>query len=209
MCQEVLRMVQQMDLEDVETQLALQCAPLITGIKISNLLMIDSEKEEALRVILKKTGIYSFRLATTKGKTAFLLFRRQPLESYLADRGVRDFLEELGYEDPSLGMILRSFQARYRAFVSHERKEGSTFPHELGILLGYPLEDVRGFMVHGGRDYLASGYWKVYEDAPRKLAIFKAYEDAKESVIQLLSNDINIRLILEIYSDTEIKKIAG
>ena len=42
MCQEVFQIAMSMDLKSVEMQLALQCAPLITGARISNMLMIDS-----------------------------------------------------------------------------------------------------------------------------------------------------------------------
>ena len=42
MTQEVLKTVCGMDLNNVNTQMALQCAPLIAGIKISNLFIIDN-----------------------------------------------------------------------------------------------------------------------------------------------------------------------
>ena len=47
---------------------------------------------------------------------------------------------------------------RYRAYMNGSK----IFPHEMGLLLGYPVEDVTGFMVHGGKNSLYSGYWKVY-----------------------------------------------
>ena len=49
MCQEVFQIAMSMDLKSVEMQLALQCAPLITGARISNMLMIDSADESAMR----------------------------------------------------------------------------------------------------------------------------------------------------------------
>ena len=49
MTQEVFRIVRGMDLKSIETQLALQCAPLITGIKISNLLIVPKEMEPLVR----------------------------------------------------------------------------------------------------------------------------------------------------------------
>ena len=41
---------------------------------------------------------------------------------------------------------------------------GSGFPHEIGLFLGYPPEDVKGFMRYGGKGCKACGYWKVYGD---------------------------------------------
>ena len=77
--------------------------------------------------------------------------------------------------------------------------QGMQFPHEMGLLLGYPIEDVVGFMEHSGKEYLYSGYWKVYENVPAKKQIFTRYDEARETLIRLLANDIGIRLIYEIY----------
>ena len=38
------------------------------------------------------------------------------------------------------------------------------FPHEIGVFLGYPLDDVKGFIKNEGKKYLMIGYWKVYSD---------------------------------------------
>ena len=43
MSQEAIEMVRQMDTEKLENQLVLQCAPLIAGIKISNLFIIVND----------------------------------------------------------------------------------------------------------------------------------------------------------------------
>ena len=99
MCQEVFQIAMSMDLKSVEMQLALQCAPLITGARISNMLMIDSADESAMRVILRASGISHFRLAARNEKTAFLLFRRSLLEAYLNNSEALDILTKAGYED--------------------------------------------------------------------------------------------------------------
>ena len=99
MCQEVFQIAMSMDLKSVEMQLALQCAPLITGARISNMLMIDSADESAMRVILRASGISHFRLAARNEKTAFLLFRRSLLEAYLNNSEALDILKKAGYED--------------------------------------------------------------------------------------------------------------
>lgn len=99
MCQEVFQIAMSMDLKSVEMQLALQCAPLITGARISNMLMIDSADESAMRVILRASEISHFRLAARNEKTAFLLFRRSLLEAYLNNSEALDILKKAGYED--------------------------------------------------------------------------------------------------------------
>lgn len=49
------------------------------------------------------------------------------------------------------------------------------FPHEIGLFLGYPPEDVKGFIECGGRDCKACGYWKVYGDVWKAETLFRKY----------------------------------
>ena len=74
------------------------------------------------------------------------------------------------------------------------------FPHEMGLLLGYPPEDVEGFILQNGRNALCSGYWKVYEDAESKLRTFHIFECAEERLIQFLSNGLHMRDIMGMYT---------
>lgn len=197
MCQEVFKIVQNMDLSHVEAKLALQCAPLITGIKIANLLIVSTEDEELVREILKKSGITYYRLLRMEEKTTFLLFHRSQLEAYLYDPDVLRILREDGYTDLSLGGILRHFQGRFQAHMLD--KVG--FPHEMGLLLGYPTEDVEGFIRNRGQNALYSGYWKVYRDVDAKKRIFEDYENAKETLICLLHSGQSMRSIIECYKE--------
>ena len=63
MRQEVFEIVQKMDKDNIRTQMALQCAPLITGLKVANLLIIPSKNEEFVGAILDGTDISYMRLA--------------------------------------------------------------------------------------------------------------------------------------------------
>ena len=150
MCQEVFKIVQTMDLSQVENKMALQCAPIIKGIKISNLLIVSSSDEEAVRAILYRKGIIYYRLLRQDDKTTFLLFRKNQLATYLSNPDVQHILKMNGYKDMSLGGILRTFQYRYQTYMN----QGEGFPHEMGLLFGYPVEDVVGFIKHQGKNYL-------------------------------------------------------
>ena len=205
MSQEVFELVQGMDLKSIETQIALQCAPLISGLKVSNLLIISAEDEALVRVILRRSGISFFRLLRTGEKVTFLLFRKNPLEAYLKQQEVEAMLAEAGYAELSLGNILSTFQKRYAHYMS----AGGRFPHEMGLLLGYPAEDVRGFVENEGKNFLYSGYWKVYADVEEKRRLFQKFENAKETVIQLLSYGVGIQEILDIYKDENEPKQAA
>jgi hypothetical protein len=60
------------------------------------------------------------------------------------------------------------------------------FPHEIGIFLGYPVEDVRGFVAHKGRNYKLCGYWKVYGDVEKAKKCFRRYDACREYCRALL-----------------------
>ena len=62
MCQEVLKMVQKMNKKHIETKLAIQCAPVIAGIKLSNLLILKKVEEKSLPYFLRHTGIVFLKL---------------------------------------------------------------------------------------------------------------------------------------------------
>lgn len=204
MCQEIFQIALNMDLKSVEMQLAFQCAPLITGLRISNMLTIDSKDEGAMRVIFKHSGISYFKLATMNHNTVFLLFRRSHLESYIKKPEALDMLKAAGYAEEQFGRILLNFKNRYEAYISDRRGE---FPHEMGLLLGYPIDDVKGFIENKGEDSLYSGYWKVYNNPLLKKRMFDSFEKAEDTVIQLLAEGIEMRSILEIYKE-EPAKIA-
>ena len=192
MCQEIFRMMGTMNQDSVEFQLALQCAPLITGIKISNLLMVAAENEDLVMDLVQGSGITCFCVMRTTKKTAFLLYRKAKLEAYIFKPEVQQLLRKLGYEDFSLENVLHSFRKKYQAHMN----QGKQFPHEMGLLLGYPVEDVVGFMENNGKNYLYSGYWKVYGNLEDALKTFEAYDRARDYVISMTGNGNEIRDIL-------------
>ncbi len=196
MSQEIYEIVKGMDLENIETQLALQCAPLITGLKVSNLLIISKGNEEVVKRILNRTGISYYRLIQTGTKTTFLLFRRNELEEFLSDENVKNVFIRAGYKSLQIGKILRTFSLRYEAYMQGDK----CFPHEMGLLLGYPVEDVVGFVENNGKNFLYSGYWKVYENQKAKVKLFDKFKVAEETLIHLLSNGLSMSDIIDIYA---------
>ena len=50
------------------------------------------------------------------------------------------------------------------------------FPHEVGIFLGYPTEDVVGFIENKGENFKLCGCWKVYGDEEAAKKTFARYK---------------------------------
>ena len=198
MSQETWEILCGMKSDDVELQLALQCAPLITGLKLSNLLTISPDGFRQVEQITEGSFISLYPLLETEEKIVLLLYRKERLEKYLKMPQVQRLLVEEGYTDSDLEHVLPVFCGRYETYV--ENKKG--FPHELGLLLGYPPEDVEGFIRHQGKNSLCTGYWKVYADKEGKQKLFKKYEYAKENLIQLLHYGLKMAEIIDICGNT-------
>ena len=195
MSKETLELMLCLDRKEMETQTALQCAPLLTGVKISNLLTVDQSCHIQTARLFSRTSVSCFLLCESNGKAVYLLYRKEQLKEYLATGPVRELMERFGYEGMELGEILSLVGTRYR-----EHMEGcKTFPHEIGLLLGYPAEDVKGFIENQGRRSLYSGYWKVYSNLEECQRMFASYDHAREKVIHLMAKGMTVRTIMEMH----------
>mgnify|MGYP002197944272 CR=1 FL=1 len=82
----------------------------------------------------------------------------------------------LGYPNKfSVEEALEILQVRYELY---------NCPHELGIFLGFPLEDVKDFMECKEKKCLLCGYWKVYNNTIEAKKIFDKYDEIKEYTIK-------------------------
>lgn len=175
----------------IKGNIALQCSLVLSGIKPSNLLIYSNHCEGCISEELKNTGTEHMKLYTGKNDSVSIIFNREKLEKSLLDEENREFIKQYGYEDFSVNSVIEKLAGRYTEF-----KEGRVeFPHEMGIVLGYPLEDVSGFIENNGKNYLYSGYWKVYKNAEEKIQLFKIYKDIKKYFVEQIENGRQIHQI--------------
>src|SRR5699024_3604088 len=113
------------------------------------------------------------------------------MEVYLEDPKVQTLLDEYGYSGMCMKQMLGRLSGRIRDFAGR----GMGFPHEIGVFLGYPLEDVRGFIENEGKRYLMIGYWKVYNDLAGARMIFQEYDRAKNCAVNEFLTGKSIREI--------------
>lgn len=192
MSAEMIRLIINMNQKELENQLALQCAPLLMGIKISNILIVDRKNGDRVMELFEDTKISCYMLCETDSRLTFLLYRKEELLGYLEEENVWKAMESFGYHEQEISEILDRLAVKY---VSYMRKE-SDFPHELGLILGYPVEDVLGFIEHGGKNFLCSGYWKVYGDVEKAIKTFEAYDQAKETAVKMVAKGMGISNML-------------
>ena len=92
-------------------------------------------------------------------------------------------MKQFGYtEDMTMDEMLVYAAKRFREYKAGK----ADFPHEMGIFLGYPLGDVKGFIEHHGRNCLCSGYWKVYENEEKARETFRLYARVKQIAMDMV-----------------------
>ena len=90
----------------------------------------------------------------------------------LRDARASELLRQAGYEDESCARCVARLACRFR--------ESGEFPHEVGLFLSYPPEDVKGFIDHRANDFKCAGLWKVYGDEAKAQALFAKFKKCTE-----------------------------
>lgn len=154
-----------------------QCAPTLAGIKPASLFRCRADggrcPEEAVarwRRELEPRGIVIRVLKTCPVTGAYLVYVYRPawLRQLVNRPQIRAFLRQCGYgPEMDVDAMLERLSGR---FCLEEE-----YPHEIGVFLGYPLEDVVGFIRHRGREFTFSGYWKAYGDPQAARRRFDRY----------------------------------
>jgi hypothetical protein len=155
------------------------CAPTLAGIKTASLFTCPyDEKERLLDAIrrmnqrLRAKGLRVLPLRFSDKKALIYLYRPARLSADLRDGTAEKILRQCGYPCNSCGHCVVKLVQRLR--------EQEEFPHEIGLFLGYPPEDVAGFIQHKGQDFAYSGYWKVYVNERETRALFDLYADCTQ-----------------------------
>ena len=181
--------------QDEETKMALllaiHCAPILSGSKAANIMTVTVHEFDRIGYLLQGTGI-RYRFLKTKGDKGILyLYREKRLRQYLEQEEIQEFLSEYGYDQVDIAEMLNLLSKRIQLYNDQE----AVFPHEIGVFLEYPLGDVKGFLANEGKNFMYSGYWKVYQDLQGAVRRFIQYDMERELTIQALMQGKTIREI--------------
>ena len=160
-----------------------QAAPTLAGIKTGSLFPYRHtgrgqlvEDIRTLNGTLVPRGMCLLLLRATEDFALLYLYRPKHLAEDLKDRDCQAVLCERGYPCENCAGCVRRLADRFRT--------GEDFPHEVGLFLSYPPEDVRGFL--RDRDhYKAVGLWKVYSDVDRAKKLCERYRKCTECYCRL------------------------
>lgn len=160
--------------QSFEKILVEQCAPTLAGIKPASLFRVHGNgKVEIYEVVrywneqLKRSGTHIRLLQECCERNSYLViaYRKHWLSQIIMQKETKEFLEKNGYiVSPDSDFMLKQ--------ISDRLCKGQEFPHEVGLLLGYPLGDVIGFIQNKGKQYSSCGCWKVYENSTTAINYF-------------------------------------
>lgn len=168
----------------LEKQLILYCSPTLAGLKSAGLFTMvfndDVQKknaEEQFKHRFSHKGISLKWLGIKNGRTLVYIYRKNKLTNELQDTDTKNFLIRYGYDTSDVDNCLEMLKMRI--------SQRSEFPHEIGIFLGYPLEDVKGFINNKGRNYRFAGAWKIYGNEKDTLRLFEKFTHCTEMYSRL------------------------
>ncbi len=172
-----------------EELLVRNCAPTLAGLKTGNLFSCPytcrEELLDSLRQLNRRLGpkgIRAIPLRFSEKKALIYLYRPAKLEKDLSCSLSEELLRQCGYQCRGGNRCLTKLAQRLR------RQED--FPHEIGLFLSYPAEDVRGFLEQ--RPCKCTGCWKVYENEETAKKTFAKYRKCTEIYCQQYSKGTNI-----------------
>lgn len=155
------------------------CSPTLAGLKTANLFVcsFDDEKEmradiRRLNKLLTKKGIRITPLRINNKKALIYVYRPSRLSRDLGDCEACRLLRERGYDIQKPELCVSQLKKRIG--------ESEEFPHEIGLFLGYPPEDVCGFIDNKACCSKCSGCWKVYGDEESAKKLFAKYKKCTE-----------------------------
>ena len=149
-------------------------SPTLAGLKTGSLFSCPFAGEQAMQDCVRDCnrrltakGLRLLPLRWQGGRALLYLYRPARLAKDLQHPEARALLASRGYPcgEPThcVGRLMRRL------------REEQAFPHEIGLFLSYPPEDVRGFIRSPACGYKCVGCWKVYGDVCAARRTFGAY----------------------------------
>jgi len=169
---------------------ALEAAEVIAGEKPANMISIVNRRRICGRnpyelwkqwgaSVLAGSELSVFELADSNNAVLLLIYRRDALYDLIARPGVRALLRRAGYDDKAgLHELLERLATRIST---------GSFPHEIGIFLGYPLKDVAGFMGLAAIPFACQGPWKIFGDPGESLRLAERFRCCRIVMGELLT----------------------
>jgi len=173
--------------------IAYKAAPTLGGIKPSSLMSFSTKNKNLYELwerykydVCESLNLHFFELKETNDWKLVLFYNDEMLEKTTISKGNRAFLRKMGYSEAvTQAQRLEILKMRFSWMC----------PHEIGVFLGIPVEDICGFMQHKGSNFLFCKYWKVYHNPEEAKNLFEGYDNAKaKAIYAIIHTDLDNNL---------------
>ncbi len=173
-------------------------APTLCGVKPASLISVSKEvlfceyKKIILWNKILESGQKKIKIAR-RGERLFLLFiyDEKLVQEIISKPGVLAYLNSKGYSaETEISSMVNELLRRLSC--------SPVFPHEIGIFLGYPLEDVIGYEKYSGRETKFCGAWAVYGNVAEAVKKMTLYKKCSALCSSLLEDGNNFEAVYKI-----------
>jgi len=174
--------------------LANYCMPTLLKLKPSSLFRVSrrliSDQQSFLRLLENEINTFHSAysiLYEDESMMIILVYNETLLREVISGPEEQSFLYSMGYSfnGDTMQNILTTLTYRYYEFIRSRSSHCiHPYPHEIGIILGYPIQDVKDFIRFNGKNYTLCGYWKVYHEEDHARRTFKKYNQLKEKALK-------------------------
>ena len=170
----------------LEAEMIEFCSPTLAGLKTAGLFSYRFQEIDTLRKEVREEnrklnakGVFIEVLTIKDFRALVYVYRRERLKRDLMQEEARKLLKQMGYSRWEWRDCLEQLKERL--------EEYECFPHEIGLFLGYPFQDVLGFIEQKGKNYKCAGFWKVYGDETEMTKLFGRLKKCREIYGRLFS----------------------
>ncbi|MHC1699046.1 MAG: DUF3793 family protein [Geobacteraceae bacterium] len=162
--------------------IAFEAAEVLAGVKPSTLINLPDRQrtcgknffsiwKEHGEALIMESSLEGTVLVERPGSLLLFLYDRGSLCRLLSEKKVVAMLRKAGYVgELDLDSLLSELSSRFVFGV---------VPHEIGIILGYPLKDVAGFMGISRRAFSCQGPWKIYGNPDESLLLAETHRQCR------------------------------
>ena len=180
-----------------ESILVMHASPVLAGVKPAALISLKKQQFPQLPALagdytrmLRRKGLLLQVICQCERHFLLLVYRPALLWKRLSEPAVRACLRRFGYRGRSPADCLTLLKRRLAA-------EGG-FPHEIGLFLGYPPEDVLAFQGEIPGECKFCGYWKVYFHEEEARRLFSLFDRCREAYAEAFLSGKTVSQLLEL-----------
>jgi hypothetical protein len=129
--------------------------------------------------VMERTCLTAREIGKDTGFIQLLFYIADDYSRFLGRRDVTSLLRKAGYRDP--------FKTDQALNQLEERIQAGSFPHEIGIFLGYPIKDVAAFMGWIKLPFACQGPWKMFGNPRTSLRLAETFRACRRSMAEQLA----------------------